>query len=724
MSATVASRPSALRALADRVGIVPEYVDQTGKEKRVTSDDTRVALLAALGIDASTDERAQHALAAMDAAESARLLDDVRVARASEDVAAVALRVPRAWTGTVEWHLTLRDEGGRRTNAEGRSAARAVACRLAAGRLEPGYYEIAVTLRHGDDERQATQSLIIVPDACPRVRDVLRRGRGYGLIANLYTVRAPHDYGVGDLTTLGALLEWAGELGCDFVGVNPLHALRSRGFDVSPYSPVSRLFGNPLYIDIDAVPELANCTEAHRILEWVSTRAELAELRAAPRVDYGRVATLKRRLLEALHRTFVSEHGDAASARGRDYLRWVEEQGEPLTLFATWAALEDHFTGEREQPVTWRDWPEAYRDPRSPEVTVFREANLQPVDFHRWLQFELARQLGAAAARGRQAGLAIGLYQDLAIGSAHGSADTWMFRDLFVRGVAVGAPPDPYSAAGQNWGLPPLDPRALRRDRYRHWIALLRAAFRHAGALRIDHVMGLFRQFWIPDGMSGEQGAYVRFPASDLLGILALEATRAGAIVVGEDLGTVPEEVPPALRAWGVLSSDVLYFEREPGGGFAPASGYAEDALTTANTHDMPTIAAWWEGDDIALRERVGLIDAEGARRERDARADERRWLVRRLAEAGALDRESDDDLGAAAIRAAVHRFLCRTPAALVGISLDDLALEREPVNVPGVPLDRYPSWTRRLTLSLPQLRDSREVHDALAGCDGRRRRP
>jgi 4-alpha-glucanotransferase len=681
-----------------------------------------VALLAALGLDASTDDAARRALDQMDRETAGRFLDPVRVVRQGTDVSALALRLPRGWTGHIEWQVEIRDESDRVISVEGSGDAPELLCRLPHGQPAVGYYAVDVRVRHGGDEHRATQSLIVVPHHAPRARDILDGRRVFGVIANLYSVRTPLDYGVGDLRTLGDLLEWAAELGAEFVGVNPLHALRNRGSDISPYGPVSRLYRNPLYLDVEAVPEFAESIEAKSMTGWLTTRAELAELRASSRVEYARVMKLKRQLLEALHRTFASRHRDLDTGRGRAYTMWLAEQTDSLGTFATWCALDDHFARDANEVVPWQRWPDRYHDPRSPDVAAFREANREQVDFHRWLQFELDRQLGAAAARGRTAGLAIGLYPDLAIGSASDGADSWMFRDLFVEGASIGAPPDLYAPQGQNWGLPPLNPHRLREDAYRHWIRVVRANLRHAGALRVDHVMGLFRQFWIPSEMTGEQGAYLRFPAADLLGILALEATRAGALVVGEDLGTVPPEVPPAMREWGLLSSDVLYFERDARGGFKPTDAYDAEALTTANTHDMATLTGWWEGTDIAIRRSVGLIDGDEKEAEaREERARERAALCERLAAEGIIP-SSGAELSSVDLRAAVHELLCRTRAALVGLSLDDLAGERDPVNVPGVSGDVYPSWTRRMTPSLPQLAASRTAA-AVLRCEERRAR-
>ena len=288
-----------------------------------------------------------------------------------------------------------------------------------------------------------------------------------------------------------------------------------------------------------------------------------------------------------------------------------------------------------------------------------------------------------------------------------------MFPELFAHGASIGAPPDPYSASGQNWGLPPISPRALRRTRYRYWIQLVRSALRHAGALRIDHVLGLFQQFWIPEGKSGADGAYVRFPADDMLGILALEASRAGAVVVGEDLGTVPPEVPPGLKKWKVLSSKVLYFEREGESGFKPAAAYDADALATANTHDMATLEGWWEGRDIELRAEVGLIEAGDVDAEREKREIEKQALLDRLVRDGVATSDEISS-GGATFRGAVHEFLCETPAVLVGLSLDDLLGEREPVNLPGVGPDKYASWSRKSSLPLEALATDPDVERAL----------
>jgi 4-alpha-glucanotransferase len=441
---------------------------------------------------------------------------------------------------------------------------------------------------------------------------------------------------------------------------------------------------------------------------------------------------LKRPVLEMLHRTFARRHRDTGDARGEAYARYLERQGKSLATFATFMALDEHFSERTGSRVCWREWPAPYRDPASPDVRHFRDAHAEEVDFHCWLQFELDRQLEAAARAGVDAGLAIGLYQDLAIGTAGDGSDTWAFPELFVMRASIGAPPDPLAPQGQNWALPPLDPRALRESGYRYWRFLLRAALAHAGALRIDHVMGLFRQFWIPDGMSGSQGAYVRFPAHDLLGILALESARHRALVVGEDLGTVPPEVPRAMEQWGILSSRVLYFERDHMGEFRSAASYPPLSLTTANTHDLPPIEGFWCGRDIALRREVGVITSDDAAHAALAgRAREREALLRRLEAEHvrpAGDERSERDIthrdaeGALAgsdardakLRGAVHEFLCRTPAALVGISLDDLVGETEPVNLPGVTLDEYPSWQRRLRTLFEALRDDPRVTAAL----------
>jgi 4-alpha-glucanotransferase len=285
--------------------------------------------------------------------------------------------------------------------------------------------------------------------------------------------------------------------------------------------------------------------------------------------------------------------------------------------------------------------------------------------------------------------------------------------------VSVGAPPDPLGPEGQNWGLPPLHPAAMRADGYRYWAALLRNAMRHSGALRLDHVLGLFRQFWIPEGMSGAEGAYVRFPTDDLLGVLALEATRAGALVVGEDLGTVPPEVPPTLARWGVLSSKVLYFEREEGGRFRPPRRYPRGALATANTHDLAPLAGWWHGRDVALRREVGLLRDEAAHDDAlRERACDRAALLALLVDEGLLDDDEanrdPDAVSEIDVRAAVHALLRRSPSWLVGLSLDDLVGETEPVNMPGVGQDKYPCWRRRLSLSLEQLATDAPARRAL----------
>jgi 4-alpha-glucanotransferase len=676
--------------LAERLGIIPEYTDLTG-QRRHTSEATRGAILRAMGFEADTDAAAEAVDAELDSCERDRLLQPVAVRTSdANEPHVISVRLLDAPGADARWTATVTLENGETVRREGRDAVEGSGTlRLDLGPLSAeGYHQLSLSIGAGGRERAAEQSLIVVPDRCRTVE------RAFGIFANLYTVPSERDWGIGDLTTLATLLELTARLGGHFVGINPLHALRNRGWDVSPYSPVSRLFRNPIYLDPAAVPS-AGDPELRSPLDSAGVREQRERLRASPKVEYEEVMALKRRLLEPMHHPLL----------GADEVRrYFESCGEALERFATFEALAEHFA----EP-DWHLWPEPYRDPRSTEVAEFRQHQAARVDFHRWLQYELDRQLGAAAARGRAAGLRLGLYQDLAIGTSAAGADVWANPHLFLTGVAIGAPPDDYAVAGQNWGLTPMDPRALREHGYRFWIDLVRASLRHAGALRIDHVMGLFRQFWIPDGAGGADGAYVRFPSDDLVGILVLEANRHDAVVVGEDLGTVPPEVPEAMRERGLLSSRIFYFARD-GQDFLPAGRYEPEALTTANSHDLPPIAGFWAGRDIELRRDCGELDEAAVARTAVERTATRRAILERLAADGILQGEpaTTDEL-----REAVHEFLRRTPSRLVGFNLDDLAGERDPVNLPGVSPDRYPSWTRKLGTTVEALalsRDSRSL--------------
>lgn len=708
---TVARRRSPrpwLRQLSARVGIIPDYVDMTGRAVRRTSDATRERLLEVMGFDAPTEDAARGWLAELDHERANSIVEPVRVVeRDSAEARTVTVRLPPG-TGAARVKLTITEEAGHVWPVE--ATARGRATLRVPTRLPYGYHRAHVTVTARTRELEATQSLIVVPSHCVPPAAMLGDDRVYGVVANLYAVRREKDWGVGDFATLTALAEWGAARGAEFVGVNPLHALFNRGDDVSPYSPVSRLFRNHIYLDVEAVRSWSRNEAGRARLEEFERIGE--QLRARPQVPYDDVIALKERALIEAYRAFRDRGSEDEQ---RDFREFVRAREPELTRYATWMAL-----AEQSGIPDWRRWPEPMRDPGSSSVEAFREANAERVDFHRWLQFETNRQLAGVASRARALGMRIGVYQDLAIGTNPGGSDTWSYPDLFLTGAAIGAPPDPYSAVGQNWGLPPMDPRALRAQCYRYWIQLLRRAFEHAGALRIDHVMGLFRSFWIPDGGTGRDGAYVRHPSEDLLGILALESVRHDALVVGEDLGTVPPDVPPAMKKWGLLSSKVLYFETDRRG-FKPASRYPELALATANTHDMATLPGFWEGRDIALRREVGLVENDAQERAaRRAREKDKRALLARLD----LDapREFENDVFPRRLTGAVHDFLCGTRSRLVGVSFDDALGETDPVNVPGVGPDRYPSWRRRNRMTIEEAAWKFEV-DETVRCDSRRRR-
>jgi len=679
------ARP-ALAELADRLGVYRDYHDIAGT-RRPTSDATREALCAAMGFAGATESEARARLDELAAQDRARVLAPVQVFRARAG-AAPGLQVRRFEATPREAELALVLESGERRHTTVSLAGNELELALP-GPLEPGVHEVSLDSGSGAPARQV---LVVAPETAWRAEDALGDGRALGLWTNLYTVRSRANWGFGDFSDLARLAEWAGPLGADFVAVNPLHALQNRGEAIAPYSPVSRIFGNPLYIDVEAVPELADAPRARA----VAALQPLARLRESRELQHPAVQSAKLAVLRELHRAFAARERVGATARGRAHADMRARLGPELERFAVFEALQV----ELREP-DWRRWPVELRDADPAVLAEFARAHAEELGFRAWLQVELELQLAAAADAARAAGLRLGVCKDLAIGSAPDSADTWMCRSLFADGASLGAPPDAYAAAGQDWGLPPLVPRKLAADGYSFLRAVLRAAFRSSGALRIDHVMGLQRQFWIPAGRPGSEGTYVAQPAADLFGVLALESRRARSLVIGEDLGTVPAELGPELESWGVLSMRVLCFERDERQ-FRPSASYPRRALGLVVTHDLPPLAGWLEGRDLELRAEVHALPPRQALAAAQAeRAGDRAALAERLRAEGDLGADASDT---ETLSAAAQRFLAHTPCRLVALGLDDLAGEREPLNLPGVPVEVHRSWSRRMRRELDEL--------------------
>ncbi|WP_077801124.1 4-alpha-glucanotransferase [Streptomyces sp. JHA26] len=650
--------PEDLTRLAALHGVATSY--HPSPDRTVTASATAVTLaLAALDVDASGPAAVRAALAAREDELRERLLPPTVVARTGGGTPAALAALPE---GTV---LRVETEQGE-TRAD-------------AGRLPAGYHRLTAT---APDGRTATAHLIVAPDRLPAPP-----GRSYGLLVQLYSLLSRRSWGMGDLGDLDELTAWAGRaLGAGFVQVNPLHAaVPGAPADPSPYRPSSRRFPDPVHLRIEAVLEFAHLPEPDRVRALRERAGRLREgvLDKGALIDRDAVWELKREALELLHEVPL---GPGRRAAYDDYLA---EQGTALEDHATWCALAEVHGSD------WRRWPGGLRDPRSAETARARRELTDRVDFHSRLAWLTDTQLTAAQRTAREAGMPIGIVHDLAVGVHPQGADAWAQQEYFAAGMSVGAPPDAFNARGQDWGLPPWRPDRLADSGYAPFRHLLRGLFRYAGALRIDHVMGLFRLWWVPEGHPPTEGTYVRHDAEAMLAVLVLEATRAGAVVIGEDLGTVEPGVRETLRERGVLGTSVLWFERDWAGDGRPLppERWRADCLATATTHDLPSTAARLTGEHVELRDRLGLLTRPLEQERAEAAADAAEWLGL-LARLGLLH-GTGDGAGTSSEEAgiqAVHRFLLRTPARMVGLWLPDAVGDRRPQNLPGT-WDQYPNW-------------------------------
>ncbi|MFF6777600.1 4-alpha-glucanotransferase [Streptomyces sp. NPDC012637] len=678
-----------LARLAALHGVATEYAPSEGVTVTVP-EATVVAVLRALDVDASTPEALAAALETAERADRERLLPPTVVLWRDQGDAAGPPRPPRGLPAGTRFTVTT--ETGRAVTGPDW------------GGLPLGVHRLVAL---APDGRRSASTLIVAPARVPGPD-----GRAFGLLVQLYSLLSGRSWGMGDLGDLRELADWAGRThGAGFVQVNPLHAaVPGAPTDPSPYRPSSRRFPDPVHLRIEDVPEFGYVDPGRRE-ELELVLADAAELREqvlgkGALIDRDAVWEVKRRALELVHTV------ELGPGRRADYRDFLAERGRALEDHATYQALAERHGHH------WRHWPEGLRDPRSAAAAVRADAGLAArVDFHCRLAWLTDRQLADAALTARRAGMAVGIVHDLAVGVHPDGSDAWAQQHVFAAGMSVGAPPDAFNSRGQDWGLPPWRPDRLAAEGYAPYRGLLRELLRHAGALRIDHVMGLFRLWWVPEGGEPTEGTYVRYDSEAMLAVLVLEAHRAGAAVVGEDLGTVEPGVREALARRGVLGTSVLWFERDWAGGGRPLAPeeWRADCVATATTHDLPSTAARLSGDHVTLRHRLGLLAGDLERERSRDTAETAEWLglLQRL---GLLPEGPGDE--PAEIRA-FHRFLVATPARMVGVWLPDAVGDRRPQNLPGT-WDQYPNWRLPVAgpdgqpVSLERLAASARAHDLL----------
>lgn len=563
--------------------------------------------------------------------------------------------------------------------------------------LRAGYYRLRAA--------SLDRLVLVAPAQCWLLAELQQGQRWWGITTQMYALRSEHSWGIGDFTDLRRCIVLAAAQGAAFVGVSPLHALRPWQPEVaSPYSPSSRLALNVLHIDVTAVPEYLQCPDTAQLREEPGFRSQLQAVQASAAVDYAAVAHLKKAVLERLWKTFRRTAWQGEGLRGAAFDAFCATHEKTLAGHARFEAIQDILHAADASVWGWPAWPPELQDPQGAATKAFVREHADSVAFQFWLQWIAHEQLDQAAAKAREL-MPIGLYCDLAVGAADGGADTWVEPSLYARGMNIGAPPDPLSPQGQDWGLPPLNPVALAAADFLPFQQLLAAVMAPAGALRMDHVMTLMRLFWTgPQG-----GTYVDYPLQALLAVMTIESHRHQCMVIGEDLGNVAPAMREAMGARSMLSYRPLIFERLDGGAFRPPEQWPPLALAVVSTHDLPTLAGYWAGADLSVQVALGWLQGDAHLQAQLARAHDRTHLLAALDTQGllpegmALDAHSVPEM-TPALAAAVHRLLARTPCMLMGVQLEDLLGQREQANVPGTTEAVHPNWRHRMGCTLEVL--------------------
>lgn len=718
-----------LRALADLAGIENGWWDFFGNY-RLVSPETKKVFLKAMGFPVETEEDVAASLHEFETRSWRRVLEPVLVWYRDEGAPEITITLRADCVGSrVSW--TMRTENGQSkvghlfpANAplveekqlDGQNYQR----RLFSlpDELETGYHAFGLMLEDGS---RVGMELIVVPSRAYWPKEMESGERLWGVSTQLYSLRSDQQWGAGDYTDLKTMCSQAAALGASAVGINPLHALfHSQPERFSPYAPSSRLFINTAYLDVTAIPEFARCRLAQRTVASPGFQNELYRLSNAPLIDYEAVAGCKNPILEMLFDDFCTKHWNIdknrpRTARGKTFMRFLEEGGVRLLRMGAFEALLEHFSRQDPPLNYWKSWPVEYQDPDSPAVADFLEKHIRRVYFFIYLQWQADEQVKEVARTCAEKGMPIGLYRDLGVGIAGDGDEAWSRSEVLALGVGAGAPPDPLNLKGQCWGLAPFDPIALREAAYGPFIDMLRANMRHAGALRLDHAMSLQRLYWVPDRATADQGAYVRFPLDDLLGLVALESQRNRCLVIGEDLGTVPEGFRERLLQAGILCYRVFLFARFQNQHFLGPDDIESQSLVTVGTHDLPSLASWWQGRDLDEKERLDLYpSAEMAQKERSERERDRGLMIDALSWHGYLPKDfpRTPDLDAEQMRMLIegaYGYIQRSSARLMMVRIEDALGLSLQMNMPGTVM-QHPNWRNRLPLAVDETASNERI--------------
>lgn len=686
-----------INELADLYGIVAEYWDIFGNN-HITTIETKKAILRSIRLNIDSEESIKNEIFVKKTYPWNRFVEPVKVISVNDQPFRISIyvRVEEKEEDKIHISWSLRDEEGGKidefvlskdeitiSDERWMYGRRYVKIDLIDKcRRDIGYYSIDIKFKIPNVEISGTSRIIITPDCCympPELKDA----KTWGLSINLYSIRSYNNWGIGDFSDLKKIIEWVSELKGGFVGINPLHATpNKKPFGISPYSPISRLYKNFIYLDIENIPEVK---EIMTDSSWLMTHKKeiedkINELRNCELIDYERVAALKISILREAFEIFYREHYLKDTNRSRDFQRYILEEGDNLESFAV-------FLVNSQQLV---------------------DNNQKEILFYKYIQWLIEEQLKEISELTKKLEMPIGLYHDLAIGSIGDGSDAMNFREIIADKIDLGAPPDDFNPAGQNWGFPPLIPDRLTESGYEFFIQTIRKNMKHFGALRIDHALGMFRQFWIPKGMTASDGAYVKQPAEDLIRIIALESIRNKTIVIAEDLGTIGENVRETLLKFNMFSYRLLYFERNyPDLSFLIPERYPEIALCAVTTHDLPTLYGWWIGRDIDIKTRLGIFADEGEHQKHTHSRERDKELLLNALESQNIIQTSTVSHQLSAMSQelclAVYEYLARTPCKLLSVSLDDVIGTLDQQNMPGI-TDSYPSWMQKTPITLEQI--------------------